>query len=463
MFKHAISRQAMFRVVSCLAFLLMPAPSATAREKAIDFGLLDPVVMEELKERHTPGAALAIVIGDRVVYAKGYGVASIESPAPVTPETLFRMGSTTKMFTAAALVTLADQGKINLDAPIGEVVKGLHPSLARLTSHQLLSQSAGLRDFAAPINSHDDAALGQNVRAWKDDVFFTDPGKIFSYSSPGYWLAGFVAESVHGKPYADTMEELLFKPLGMTRSTLRPLLAATYPLAMGHNVESDRPVVIRPIYDNAAMWPGGSIFSNVLELSRFVIAMLHGGKLEDRQALSSLVASKLPARQVRMPGSPDAWYGYGLMSYETHGVRLVTHGGASRGYGSTIDLVPAHNFAVIVLTNKSGETLSRSRRKALELALRLKADAPDAAPTPLPMGAEEMRRYVGVYEHAPLKWEIFVRDGHLMFKDESGDHPLTKIGEGKFSYGDDQIVLTEGADGKIEHLFMGLYSARKER
>lgn len=456
--------------ISTLLISIMSAvlalSSAGAQTKAVDFGALDETVNAELKERRTPGAGVAVVVGDRVVYAKGYGVQSVESSEPVTPDTIFRMGSTTKMLTAAALVTLADKGKIKLDAPIGDFVKNLNPAVAKVTAHQLLSQSAGIRDFASPVTSQDDAALSQNVRSWKEDVFFTEPGKIYSYSSPGYWLAGFVTEELHGKPYADAMDELLFKPLGMTRSTLRPLVAATYPLALGHNVEKDKPVVIRPIFNNVAMWPGGSVFSTVNDLSRFVAALLNGGKLEGTQALSPLAAARLPARQVTLPGSTDVWYGYGLMSFETRGVRVVSHGGASRGYGSTIDTVPAHRFAVIVLTNRSGETLPKSRMKALELALPLKAAAEEAPSKAMPLSADEMKQHVGVYTHAPQRWDILVKDGKLFLKDEGGERQLTKTGENTFSYGPsgaNQIVLVAGADGQTEYLFMGLYAARRSR
>jgi CubicO group peptidase (beta-lactamase class C family) len=444
--------------------LLLLVAAARAQTRQFDFTALDKVADEEMKARHTPGAAVAVVVGDRVAYAKGYGVASAETDAPVTPDTLFRMGSTTKMFTAAALVTLADRGKVKLDAPIGDVVKGLHPSVARVTAHQLLSQSAGLRDFASPVTSQDDAALGANVRSWKEDVFFTEPGKIYSYSSAGYWLAGLVAEELHGKPYADAMEELVFRPLGMARTTLRPLAAATYPLAMGHNVVENKPAVVRPIYNNVAMWPGGSIFSNVNELARFAVALMHGGKIDGKQALAPLVVEKLPARQFRLPGAEEVHYGYGLLGFEQRGVRLVSHGGASRGYGSSIDLVPEQRFAVIVLTNRSGETLPATRAKAMELALALQPQSPEAPPKPLPVSANEIADYVGAYVHAPQRWEVSVRDGKLFIKEEGGEFALTKVGERTFSYGnsgENQIIFVPGADGKAEHLFMGLYAAKK--
>jgi CubicO group peptidase (beta-lactamase class C family) len=431
-----------------------------------DFGELDRVALAELKERGTPGAAVAVIKDDQVIYAKGYGVASIETGAPVMPEMLFRLGSTTKMFTAAALVTLAAQGKLKLDEPLSNSVKGLHPALARVTAHQLLSQSAGLRDFAATIVSNDDAALGQQVRAWREDAFFTEPGRIYSYASPGYWLAGLLAEEVGGKPYADVMADLLFKPLGMSRTTLRPAVAMTYPMTMGHGVvgqgqAQSQAEVIRPAFNNVAMWPGGSIYSNVGELARFVIAMLDGGRLDGKQVLSPLVVEKLPAPHVALPGAPDVHYGYGLISYRARGVRVVTHGGASTGYGSTIQLVPEHRFAVIVLTNRSGETLPQTRDKALELVLSRRAAEPEAAPEPRPLSEAELRGYTGIYSHAPRTWEVFMKEGKLYLRHEGAEQSLTNVGQHTFSYGARRLVFVPGADGEAQHLFMGLYAASK--
>jgi CubicO group peptidase (beta-lactamase class C family) len=207
---------------------------------AIDFSELDKMVPAELKEKNTPGAVITIVSGDRVVYQKAFGVANVETNAEMQPDMLFRLGSTTKMFTAAALVTLSEKGRIKLNEPIGNQIKGLSPKISQTTPHYLLSNSAGIRDFAATVVSNDDAALGNMIRTWKDDVFFADQGEIYSYSSPGYWLSGFVVESLQGKPYADAMDELLFKPLGMERTTLRPLMAMTYPLATAHTVEDGK-------------------------------------------------------------------------------------------------------------------------------------------------------------------------------------------------------------------------------
>jgi CubicO group peptidase (beta-lactamase class C family) len=154
---------------------------------AVDFSAIDRVIAQELTDTHTPGAAVSIVSGDRVVFSKGYGVASVETREPVRPEMLFRLGSTTKMFTAAALVLLAEQGAVDLNAPIGHYVKDLQPKIAQLTAHQLLTHTSGFLDEAPMFGSDDESALEKEVRSWTANRFFTEPGRIYSYSNPAFW------------------------------------------------------------------------------------------------------------------------------------------------------------------------------------------------------------------------------------------------------------------------------------
>src|ERR1044072_3897145 len=463
--KHTtLARQLLGALLTALAVACAAVPRVEARQtKPFDFAELDKSIEAELKAGHTPGAAVAVISGDRVVYAKGFGVTSVEEGGmTVTPDTLFRMGSTTKMFTAAALVTLAGEGKIRLDAPIGNFVKGLPPKVAALTAHQLLSQSSGLRDFAPFVTSDDDAALAKNIRAWNDELFFTEPNKIYSYSSPNYWLAGFIVEELSGKVYPDAMRELVFTPLGMKRRTLRPLEAMTSPLALGHNVEKGSAVVIRPIANNVAKYPGGSIYSSVNELARFAIAMMNGGRLEGRQALAPLVVAELPKPQFYIPGEGRAFYGYGLLGFESGGVKTISHGGVSSGYGSTIMFAPEHKFAVIVLTNRNGDTLPRTRQRIMQLALPLKPDPADP-PKPQPPGADEMKRYTGKYAHAPQTWEVFTKDGRLFLKEDGKDFELTKLGRERFGYEQGEVLFVPDATGAIEHICMGLYAARRSQ
>ncbi len=453
-------------VLVIMAMVSFP-PAEKSRAASIDFADIERTVIAEIEEKNTPGAAIAIIQNDRVLFARGFGVASVEINAQVTADMLFRMGSTTKMFTAAAIVALAEQGKIKLDSPIGNYVRGLSPRLSQVTAHQLISNTAGLRDTIEPLQSQDDSSLGRMIRSWKDDAFFTEPGRVFSYSSAGYWLAGLVIEEVTGKPYGDAMEEILFKPLGMNRSTFRPTVAMTYPLALGHNTgENEKPAVIRPAFNNTAQWAAGSIFSSVNDLARFLIAFLNDGKLEGRQVLSPSLIANLSASQAAIPSDEDSKYGYGLMNFRYRGTEFTGHGGFSRGYGSMIQMARRERVAVIILTNRSGETLPKTLEKAMESLLPLEAKADEKPRVSLAMSASEMKNFAGAYSHHPMTWEIFVKDGKLFLRFDSREHPLRRVDKLKFVYGasdENEIAFVEGADGKIEYLFADLYAAKKAK
>lgn len=421
-------------------------------------------VLDSIKAAKTPGAAIAIVKGAQVIFAKGYGVTSIEAPTPITTDTLFRLGSTTKMFTAAALVQLAEQGKLKLDAPIGTYVSGLSPKLSQVTVHQLLSHTAGLRDFAATVKSNDDDALAKMIRAWQDDVFLGEPGRIYSYCSPGYWLAGLVLEEITKAPYADAMKNRLFKPLGMQRTTLRPLEAMTYPFAVGHKLESNQPVIIRPAFNNNAMWPAGSIYSSVKDLSRFAIAFLNQGRLAGEQPISSSLITKLSTRHINIPFEADSAHGYGLMLSRFRSVPMAMHGGFSTGYGSMIYFAPEQRVAVIVLTNKSGETLQRVGHKALSLMLPLGPQEAQANSQPQSLTEKELLEAPGKYSHPPQTFEVVAKNQQLTLKQAKNEYPLKKIGAFAFVYGDKEenlIVFVPNVQGRIEYSFDGMYAARR--
>ena len=448
------------RIIFLIFILIILSSTVSAQTKTFDFTELEKTISEEFAATKTPGVSFAIISGDKVIFAKGFGTTSAEGGNQVTADTLFRMGSTTKMFTAATLVSLAEQGKIRLDAPIGNYIKNLPLRVSALTTHQILSQSSGLRDLPPTVFSNDDAGLGQNIRAWKDDVFFTAPDKIYSYSSANYWLAGFLAEEIYKKSYSDAVADLVLKPLAMNRSTIRPTEAMTYPLALGHSITDGKAVLVRPIDNNSAKYPGGSLFSSANELARWAIALLNNGKIDGKQAVAPFVVENLMKPQFFLPGEEKAFYGYGLLGYDQQGVKTVSHGGASRGYGSTIFFAPEQKIAIVVLANTSGQTLPKSRQKAMEMLLPLKNQTSET-PKTLETSPEEMKSFVGKYEHAPQAWEIFTRDGKLFIKEGGKDFELKKTGKNEFSYEQGGVLFVPNAKGEIEHIFMGLYAAKR--
>jgi CubicO group peptidase (beta-lactamase class C family) len=420
-----------------------------------DFSELEALAQSELKRNNVPGCAIAVVLGEQIVFARGFGVANVDTGEPVQADMLFRIGSTTKMFTAATLVSLAGEGKVKLDAPVGAVVKGLAPKLAGVTPHQLLTHTAGLADLTFMEGPHDESALGQWSRDLRDSLLFTDPGKIYSYSNPGYWLAGFAAEEAGGKRFADLVAERVLQPCGMKRSTFRPLEAMTWPLAVGHGPEGNgKPFVVRPLADNAGGWPAGQLFTTAPEFARFCIAFMHGGKLEGKQALPPFVIEKLSAPRVAVPGG-GGHYGYGLNVKDEGGLRWLSHGGSRTGYGSHARMCPEKKFAVIILCNKTGASLLRVADKAVELALGI-TSPPRERRRNLPITAEEAAKFAGIYSNGRVTIPLTAREGKLM----APRGEVKRVGENRFvlpgpaeaGVAAPEIVFVPGPDGRPEYL-----------
>lgn len=437
--------------VTVLLSLPHISPAAPAEPASSpDWNALAEVARAEIAAVGAPGGAVAVVSGDRVVFSKGFGLANVETGESFTPAHVFHIGSVTKMMTAAALVSLAEQGKVRLDAPIGSYAKGLDPAIARLTLHQLLSQSSGMREISSDESVHDEAALGELARSLRPEMLLIEPGRAFSYSNPGYGLAGYVLEQVTGKPYAEAMKELVFEPLGMSRSTLRPTLAMTWPLVLGHEVpEGGKPAVVRPMADDTRIWPAGYAFASTDDLSRFVIALLNDGRVDGRQALPAGVAARMLAPHIPIPTNvfTDGHYGYGLILQDRSGLRVAEHGGQLTGYSTEIRMVPAQRLAVVTLANRENVRLEKTFAKVFEMMLGTRPAAP-AQPRPAPsMDEAEMRRLAGSYDNR-WKMDVFVRDGKLFLRRFGAELPITKVGENRYS------VYPEGAPQPQEFLYL---------
>ena len=433
-----------------------------------EFAELAALAQSEFKAINAPGAAIAIVRGDRIVYQQGVGVANVETGQTVTPDMLFRVGSVTKMFTTAALVSLADDGRIKLGDPIGKYASGIGGKLSHVTAHQLMSHTAGLRDEAPAFGAHDETALATTVKSWTDDYAFVEPGRVMSYSNPGITLAGYLLEQLAKKPYADVIEERLFRPLGMTRSTFRPTVAMTWPFAQGHSSAAGAPpAIVRPFADNAGYGPAGFLFSSVGDLARFTIAFMNGGIIEGRAVLKPSTISALSTGYADVPSSADhARYGYGLTTSMHRGARVVEHGGAIDGFGASVRMLPDRKAAVVILVNRSGASLTKTSERALELLAPLQPATPSAT-APIAMDAAEMARYAGSYANPPQRLELSVRDGKLYFRRGADESEVTKIGDLVFTLAAaagapaQRFALVPGPDGTIAFLHIGSRAFRK--
>ena len=422
-------------LISALLVLSLGLASAAGVPPPRDFSQLDASIRAEMKAGGVPGAAAVVVVDGRVAHRAVFGVESVETGRAVVEDSMFRLGSTTKMFVALAALQLAESGKLDLRAPISRYAPDLDPSIGRLTMDQILSHTAGLRDDAPMRGPLDESALGARVRSWNRDAFFTEPGEVFSYANPGYVLAGYVVERVAGKPFADAVHDLVLAPLGMERSTFRPLEAMTRPLALGHHPGPKGPEVVRPFAEDAANWPPGSLFTDLDEMGRFLTALVSGGRVDGRPAIPETVirAAANPHADVAALGRR---YGYGLELRTERGVEVVEHTGARLGYGSIVWTVPSRGFAVALMANRSGAIFFESARKAMADALDLPPDPPVPGAAPVAMTADEMKRAAGSYVNsASIRADLFVEDGKLFVRSPANPKKpieVGKIGEGRY-------------------------------
>ena len=449
---------------------LVTAPTTVPGVSDRVAAMLDSMVPVELVATGTPGAAVAVVIGDRLAYAKGFGVASIETRVPVTPDMLFRIASTSKVLTAAAVLAASARGMLTLDEPASRTLPDLSPSFGRLTLRTLLAHRAGLREGSSYYGPQDEAALHAFVRSWSDEMLFTEPGDIYSYSNLGYVLAGDVLAQASGKSYADAMHDLLFAPLGMRHTTLRPTEAMTYAIVQGHEPGPDgHAVVVRPFSNDARYWPAGSVFTSALELARFVSAVLNRGRLDGVQVLPASMVDTLLSRQTDMAGDApreQAGYAFGLVMRERQGIQIYQHGGARIGFGSLVRIIPARRIGIVILANRTNGLLLNTLEHATGLLVPGYADAGNAPPGSSMLSVAEIDRAVGRYVNTPgdLELELVARGDELWLRNPcspKSEAPVRKTSDGRYRASGQIFALTAGSRGQARYLVIAGHALRK--
>jgi CubicO group peptidase (beta-lactamase class C family) len=237
-------------------------------------------------------------------------------------------------------------------------------------------------------------------------------------------------------------------------------MAMTWPLAQGHDIKDGKPEVIRPAADNAGGWPAGSIFSSAQDLARFTIAFMNDGKLDGKQVLSPKVISLMSTPHARVPGSESS-YGYGLSLSTERGVKWVQHGGSRAGYGSTIRMVPAQRFAVIIVANRSGSGMPKLAKAISEAMLPLEPEQ-HAQPVTHSISADELLRYAGVYVNGTTRYVLQVSKGALIGGSGETKTRFTHAGNDSLMADPSTVPspaqkldLIKSADGSVEFVFAG--------
>jgi CubicO group peptidase (beta-lactamase class C family) len=380
------------------------------------FDALVAAAADSMKRNFLPGCAIG-VIADGQEFSAGLGVTSVDNPLPVDADTLFQIGSTTKTFTATAIMRLVEMGKLDLDEPIRTYLPDFamrDPDVtARATTRHLLTHVGGwVGDFFEDTGDGDDA-LAIYVRKMVDLPQLTPLGAVWSYNNSAFSLAGHVIATVTGKTYEAAMLELVLKPLGLKRSYFFPSFVMLKRFAVGHAIVKEKAFVMRPWPIPRSSWPAGGIAASAKDQLRYARFHLGDGTAEDGTRVlnqQTIAAMQTPVRA----GALDSKMGLSWMIQEMGGVRFVLHGGATFGQLSTFMIAPERKFALVILTNagSGGAVMAETIKLALELFL----DARIQTPAPLETPEAELAEYVGRYDAALDAVELKVADGHLVMQ-----------------------------------------------
>lgn len=331
---------------------------------------LDDYVARAMKTYEVPGMAVAIVKDGKVLVSKGYGVRKLGEPAPVDENTLFGIGSNTKAFTAAALATLVDEGKISWDDPVYERLKGFEmydPYVSKeIRIRDLLCHRSGLG------LGEGDLMFWPHTTFARDEVVyrlrFLKPATSFrttyAYNNLMFLTAGQVVAEASGKSWDDYLREKIFLPLGMKNTnTSNSLYKVNEDWAWPHSKVDGK---LQPIpfenLDNAG--PAGSINSSVAEMSKWMLLQLNHGRIPatDTRIFSEKSSQEMWAQQMVVPirdAAPElkglqrnfSGYGMGWGLRDYKGRKLVNHSGGVAGFVTRVMLVPEENMGVVILTN----------------------------------------------------------------------------------------------------------------
>lgn len=320
-----------------------------------------------------PGAVFGIVVDGELVWVKAAGVRETENKAPVTPETVFRIASMTKSFTAMAILKLRDEGKLSLDDPASRYVPALadlsYPTSdsPAITIRHLLTHSEGFPEDN-PWGDRQLAQTDETLRAWmKAGIpFSTAPGTAFEYSNYGFAILGQVVAKASGKPYADYVRDNILRPLGMNASTFEMSEVPRDKIALGYRREGEtwKP---EPILAHGSFGSMGGLWTTAPDLARYVAFLLSAFPPRDEAERGPIKRSSAREMQQLWRFSPGAayrsttdaplqlgisGYGYGLgVSQDCRFTYVIGHGGGLPGYGSLMRWLPDYGVGLIAMGN----------------------------------------------------------------------------------------------------------------
>ena len=384
-----------------------------------------------------PGVAVIVTDDGETVYAGGRGLADLEARTAITPQTVFRVGSITKQFTASVILQLVDEGRISLDDPVSRFLPDYPQPGANATVAQLLNHTVGVQTYTgipgwmAEANTNRAYTTEELIAVFRDLPSPSQPGERFSYNNSGYVLLGALIERVTGMPWHQAVDQRIARPLGLTTLRYGTAEAETPGMARGYTVGENGLRPANRIHMSVPHAAGGLIGS-VEDLARWAQA-LHHGRVVSPQSYGRMTA------RTRLPDGTDVAYGFGLSNSEIRGHRGIEHGGGIFGFSTESVYIPEQDIFIAVFTNLDEPQTHPSLIGRRLAALAVGNPYPEFRPQPVE--AASLEPWFGVYRLPDGERRFFARDGKL-YTHRSGGSELEAFaaGDGRFFYGPSSLT-----------------------
>lgn len=408
---------------------------------------IDQYIQKVQKDWEVPGIAVAIVQGDKVLMAKGYGVRDINTKEAVDENTLYAVASNSKAFTAAALAILVDEGKVSWDDPVTKYLPTFQMPDAwttrEMTVRDLLCHRSGMDTFSGDLLWYDTNYTADQV---VERIRYLKPVSSFrsryGYQNLMYITAGKIIERVSGQSWAEFVRGRILNSIGMTRTTTS-IKEIKDNFASPHNKSGGAGLRALPLGDVDNSWGACGLNSSVSDMAKWMQMQLSSGKVGDKQIISEKQLHQMcqpwmilqqPFEAPRQPMKNFQAYGLGYFLMDWYGHKVVNHSGGLDGMISQLAMVPSLNLGVVVLTNSESSSSAFIRNRILECFMGV-ADRPDRS-------GDALAKFI---EGEKKKAEAMAKQDADRKKDSTTTIPLTDLA-GRFRsemYGD-VVVTAEG-------------------
>lgn len=420
------------RTIVCLSLCAFPlAAQQQAQNGAAFVARIDSLAQDYLATTHTPGITVAVLRGRDTIALKGYGLADVAAKRPAGAATVYRIGSMTKQFTAAAVLREIERGKLSLDDDMSKYLPDFPLHGHRVTIRQLLNHTSGIRSYTGvpgwSKTWSQELSPREIVRFVENDTFDFAPGTQWRYNNTGYVLLGMILEKVSGQPYAAYLQREFFTPLGLRHIGYCPTTTTDTAFAAGYAIAGDKPQPA-PFLDMSHPFSAGALCATVGDFAAWQRA-LASGRVVNAKSFGLMSTPDTLNNGTRLQ------YGFGLVPGDFAGHRSVGHGGAVHGFTSSGLYFPADTTNVIVFSNANvpPEALAVNIARAL---VGMPLMTPPKPLVAVPLADADRDLVPGSYEFtaptgAKLVVNVTVENGRLMAQAEGpgqGKFPLVHVG-----------------------------------